>query len=294
MALPEKPRERGGYSREETLQVESACLSVAVTLGALMNELCIVGGLVPSLIIDRELDADDEGDERHPGTNDLDVGLAVALLNDEQYAEISHRLRQEGFEPDTNDQGNKTLQRWKLRGLKVTVDFLLPPIPGAEVGGRVHALESDFGVLIAPGLELAFDEHKELTIEGHTLKGERAIRTIPVCGPGAFVVLKAMAFGDRGEPKDAFDLVYVIRRWPGGAEEIADLLGRHAERHPDVVESALAMLARDFSSPDLVGPLRVAEFEGATGIVRDEVAADAHGYVDDLLTTCRERGISSG
>jgi len=291
---PEKPRERSGYRPEETLQVESACLTVAVTLGALMDDLCIVGGLVPSLIIDREPDRREEVDETHPGTNDLDVGIAVALLDDSQYAEISHRLRQEGFEPDTNESGNPTLQRWKWGDLKVTVDFLLPPVEGAEVGGRVLPLEGDFGVLIAPGLELAFEECEQVTIEGTTLKGEGATRTVPVCGPGAFVVLKAFAFADRGEPKDAFDLVYVIRRWPGGAKAIADRLERHVKRHPDVVREALALLVRDFGSPDLIGPLRVAEFEGATEDRRDEVAADAHGYVDDLIRVCGQRGLLGG
>jgi predicted nucleotidyltransferase len=288
---PDKPRERSGYRREETLQVESACLTVAVTLGALMDDLCIVGGLVPSLIIDHELDAGDEPDDSHPGTNDLDVGIAVALLDDRQYVEISRRLRQEGFEPDTNENGNPTLQRWRWGDFKVTVDFLLAPIEGADVGGRVLPLESDFGVLIAPGLELAFEEREEITIDGHTLKGEQVSRTIPVCGPGAFVVLKAFAFGDRGEPKDAFDLVYVIRRWPEGTGDIADRLARHAEHHSNLVTKALEILARDFSSPDLIGPLRVAEFEGATDAERDEVAADAHGFVDDLLSACRERGL---
>jgi len=288
---PEKPRRRSGYRREETLQVESTCLTVAVTLGALMDDLCIVGGLVPSLIIDRELDGDEERDDDHPGTNDLDIGISVALLDDDQYTEISHRLRQEGFEPDTNEQGNPTLQRWRWGDLKVTVDFLLPPVEGAEVGGRVLPLEGDFGVLIAPGLELAFDEREQVTIEGHTLKGERVTRTIPVCGPAAFVVLKAFAFGDRAEPKDAFDLVYVIRRWPGGAEAIVDRLARHAEHHSDLVSAALELLVRDFGAPDLIGPLRMAEFEGATGSERDEVAADAHGYVDDLLGACRRQGL---
>lgn len=291
MPQPEKPRERSGYLQEETLQVESACLTLAVTLGALMDDLCIVGGLVPSLIIDRELGSDDESELSHPGTNDLDVGIAVALLDDRQYAEISHRLRQEGFEPDMNEKGNPTLQRWRWGDLKVTVDFLLPPIEGAEVGGRVLPLEGDFGVLIAPGLELAFDEREQVRIEGHTVKGERVTRTIPVCGPAAFVVLKAFAFGDRAEPKDAFDLVYVIRRWVGGADAIADRLARHFERHRDVVSGALDLLVRDFSLPDLIGPLRVAEFEGATGGERDEVAADAHGYVDDLMSACLMRGL---
>jgi predicted nucleotidyltransferase len=43
--------------------------------------------------------------------------------------------------------------------------------------------------------------------------GERASREIWVCGPGAFVVLKALAFRTRGENKDAYDLYYVIRNY---------------------------------------------------------------------------------
>lgn len=63
MAPPAKPRHRSGYSPEETEQVRSVCLTVAVTLGALMGELCIVGGLVPNLLIDQQIGPD-------PGTGD--------------------------------------------------------------------------------------------------------------------------------------------------------------------------------------------------------------------------------
>ncbi len=138
MPAPDKPRSRDGYSREETEQVEAACLTVAVTLGALMDDLCIVGGLVPSLLIDHRLGPDPETGSGHPGTSDLDVGLAVALLDDRRYAEVGERLRREGFGPDRNVRGNPTPQRWKLGDLNVTVDFLLPPIPGAERGGRIR------------------------------------------------------------------------------------------------------------------------------------------------------------
>lgn len=291
MAAPDKPRHRSGYGREETEQVEAACLTVAVTLGALMDRLCIVGGLVPSLLIDRELGPDLETGAGHPGTNDLDVGLAVALLDDKQYAEIGERLRREGFGPDRNEQGNPTPQRWKLDDLDVTIDFLLPPIPGAERGGSIQPLEGDLAALIAPGLELASDERLEVKIAGHTLKGEKVQRTVPVCGPATFVVLKAFAFGDRGEPKDAFDLVYVLRRWPGGVADIAERLEQHAERKGTVVEHALDRLAGDFADPETIGPRRVAEFEGDVGEDPDAIAADAHGYVDDLLKACARLGL---
>ena len=287
MAAPHKPRHRTGYRREETQQVEAACLTVAVTLGALMDRLCIVGGLVPSLIIDRQIGADPETGAEHSGTNDLDVGLAIALLDDKQYTEISKRLRQEGFEPDVNERGNPTPQRWKLGNLSVTVDFLLQPIPGAEQGGRVQPLEGDFGALIAPGLQLAFDERHDVLLDGHTLTGEKVRRTVPVCGAATFVVLKALAFADRAEPKDAYDLVYVLRRWPDGVADIADRLARHATRHRDVVSRALDALANDFATTGSLGPRRAALFEGDSADDLDAAAADAHGYVDDLLRASR-------
>ena len=45
--------------------VEATCLTVAVTLGALMDRLCIVGGLVPSLLIEAGVEALVSGDRRH-------------------------------------------------------------------------------------------------------------------------------------------------------------------------------------------------------------------------------------
>jgi hypothetical protein len=289
MPPQDKPRHRSGYRREETEQVEATCLTVALTLGTLMDEMCIVGGLVPSLIIDRDLQPDEENDETHVGTNDLDVGLAVALLDDQQYTEISRRLRAEGFKPDINDDGNPTPQRWRLGELKVTVDFLMPSISAAESGARIQHLEGDFAALIAPGLQLAFDERQKVPIDGYTLQGEKARRTIPVCGPASFIVLKALAFKNRAEPKDAYDLIYVLRRWPAGIPNIAERLAGHHERYPEIVKGALAALADDFAEVDSIGPMRAASFNGESGENLDAPAADAHGYVDDLLRLCRQQ-----
>jgi hypothetical protein len=282
MPTPEKPRHRSGYGPEEFELVKSACLTIVVTLGAYVDDVCIVGGLVPALLIDAGRDTGDD-EERHPGTNDLDIGLALALLDDERYAEISARLRAEGFKPDTNDSGNETVQRWRLGELKVTVDFLMPPAPEQAAAMRVQKLESDFGAIVTPGLELAFDERTLVELDGHTLKGERVARTVPVCGPAAFIVLKALAFADRGGPKDAYDLVYVLRHTPGRGQAVAARLREHAARNPDVVARALELLARDFDGPDGLGPGRAADFMLTDPDQRAADAADAHGFVDDLV-----------
>jgi hypothetical protein len=132
----------------------------------------------------------------------------------------------------------------------------------------------------------------EARLDGHTLHGERVRRTIPVCGPAAFVVLKALAFGDRAEPKDAYDLVYVIRHTPERGHAIAERLRAHAEHDHDTVSRALALLARDFDAPDNLGPSRAADFMLAAPQDRDADAADAHGFVDDLLLAARNLGLT--
>lgn len=279
--MSDKPRHRSGYAAEDTELVRSACLTVAVTLGAYLDDLVIVGGTVPALLIDTEREGPSE--DLHPGTNDLDLGLSLGVLDDQRYAAISERLRAENFEPDMSNAGNLTVQRWHRGGLKV--DFLNPQAPGQPAGGRIHNLEPDFGAIVTPGLELAFAERVQIQLDGTTLTGERAARVVPVCGPGAFVVLKALAFADRSELKDAYDLVYVLRHTPGGPRAVADRLKEHAADHSTIVERAVQLLARDFATIDHTGPRRAADFEHLEPDDRDNAAADAHGFIDDLLTT---------
>ncbi|MEZ4479952.1 MAG: hypothetical protein R3B97_02210 [Dehalococcoidia bacterium] len=64
-------------------------------------------------------------------------------------------------------------------------------------------------------------DREVITLDERLLDGERAIRQIGVCGPGAFVVLKALAFNGRGEPKDAYDLHYMLASLADGPSAIA-------------------------------------------------------------------------
>lgn len=291
MAPELKPRHRSGYTREETELVETLCLTVIGTLGSYVEDLCVVGGLVPTLLIDRQLEPSETEEDRHPGTNDFDVGLSIALLDDKRYAEVSARLRAEGFGPDKNEEGNEVRQRWRLDGTKVKVDFLMAPPPGHVDGRRLHDLEPDLAALVTQGLELAFDERVEVELDGITIKGEKLRRAVPVCGPAAFLILKALAFADRMEPKDAFDLTYVLRRFPGSPDSIAERLGQHAGRDEELVESALGALAGDFEEIESIGPQRTARFTAESEDDIDDLAADAHGYVHDLLQACRSRSL---
>lgn len=276
--MSDKPATAGGYRREHLALIRGTCLHVATRLSDLMDELVVVGGLVPSLLVDQE--RGEVGFERHAGTMDLDIGLTAALLDRGRYREISDRLRRAGFVQDENAAGNPTRQRWKIQAEeKVTLDFLIPPTSADECGGSLRDLEPDFAAVIAPGLQLAFRDRVCVSISGLTIAGEAATREVWVCGAGAFVVLKALAFDSRGENKDAYDLFYVLRNFGASFENVAECLRPLLDDEKAV--KALGILRRDFLNDNSVGPRRVAQF--LAGGPDAAIQADVVGLVSALL-----------
>ena len=279
--MSDKPTTAAGYRPEFLEHVRATCLYVATKLGDLMNDTVVVGGLVPSLLIDQDVSGPSV--EAHVGTMDLDVGLALAVLEGERYQALTERLRRAGLSPDRNEQDNLTRQRWRLDGPHpVTIDFLIPPSRKDDRGGTLRDIEPDFAAVITPGLRLAFEDRVRVTLAGKTIAGEDATRDAWVCGAGAFVVLKALAFHMRGENKDAYDLYYVIRNFGAGPAAVAARL-QPILAEPETRE-ALTILRRDFSAHGDVGPLRVAEF--LHNAPDDETQADALGFVQQLLRRC--------
>lgn len=95
--MADKPKRASEYRSEQVALVRSTCLYVATKLGDLMEDVVVIGGLVPSLLIDqRDLP---DGVSTHVGTMDLDVGLKLALLDHGRYHTLTERLRAAKFTP---------------------------------------------------------------------------------------------------------------------------------------------------------------------------------------------------
>lgn len=279
--MTEKPSVASEYGPELVELARSTTLYICTKLGDYIEQFVVVGGLVPTLIIPQ--DPPPEGADIHLGTRDLDIGFSLGILDENRYQEISSRLRSAGFAPDTNERGNLTFQKWRLKeDLGVSIDFLIPQIDPNDVGGTIKNLEEDFAVIIIPGLELAFEDRILTRISGQTILGEEAERDVWVCGPGAYVVLKALAFRLRGENKDAYDLVYVIRNYADGPEDVAGRLVPLLSSEPG--QQAIRVLQTDFASPDSLGPFRVALF--VDGKPNEALQADASSFVGELLRHC--------
>ena len=68
--MPEKPTTAAGYAPDQVARVKSTRLSLATKLGDLMDELVVVGGLVPPLLVAQEHPP--ENVTPHVGTLDLE------------------------------------------------------------------------------------------------------------------------------------------------------------------------------------------------------------------------------
>ena len=90
-------------------------------------------------------------------------------------------------------------------------------------------------------------------------------------------MLKALAFGSRGQNKDAYDLFYV---WRGvGARGVAESL---VPLMPDTcIDNALSVIERDFCRHDGLGPTATEQF--ITQEPDENIQADVVGYARALL-----------
>ena len=271
-----KPTTRDGYSSNQLDTVTRTCLHVFTKLGDLSDEVVVVGGLVPYLLVDQDDPPMLLGP--HSGTIDLDLGLALAILDEQHYQDLSTRLRSAGFAPDMNNAGNATLQRWSIRSERaVSIDFLIPTQGENDPSRRMFHIRHDLAAIITEGLDLAFLDRRSVPLSGYTLSEELATRNIPVCGPGAFIVLKALAFRNRGENKDAYDLHYVLSGL--GTAVVAQSLTLLLP--DDRVQRALDIIREDFIEHNAIGPRRVARF--LPDSLNDDIQADAVGQALALL-----------
>ena len=129
--MTDKPSLASEYHEEDLLAVRAGCLYLATKIGDIMEDIVVVGGLVPSLLIDQDRAQNEEITpslfSRHVGTKDIDLGLALSILDEERYMELSARLRSAGFVSDINHRENPARFRWRLGIESLTVDFLIQP-----------------------------------------------------------------------------------------------------------------------------------------------------------------------
>ena len=221
-----KPSHFGGYSDAYTVDCERVLVTLLRGLGPWTESVFLVGGLTPRYLVpQRPPDV-----PAHAGTLDVDIVIDLQLLADtDAYHSLKDNLKRMGFERAVNEQGLKLSWRWQTRtehGALMVLELLAdaPQI----AGGRVQPLptEGTISALNIPHSSIVFDLHQVTEIRAELL-GENGMATERVKHADivSFTCLKAFAFDQRFERKDAHDLVYCIEHAPDGLGAVVAAFG---------------------------------------------------------------------
>ena len=167
-------------------------------------------------------------------------------------------------------------------------------------GGRVEPLptEGNISALNIPHSSIVFEMHEVAEIQAELLGGAgTAVEAVKHANLVSFTCLKALAFDQRFERKDAHDLIYCIEHAEKGLDGTAQMFREALEGgHGAVIGDCLSILRNRFAGDGEVegyrkdGPVAVARFELGEGDETDQREArvlrqrEASTVIEQLLT----------
>ena len=265
----EKPATLDGYTDQYTADCERVLVTLLRGLGPWKESVFLVGGLTPRYLVAARPPAV----PAHAGTLDVDLVIDLQILADtEAYSTLGNNLRRMKFEPFTNNSGQKVLWRWQTRTERGALMVLELLADAPEIaGGRVQPLptEGAISALNIPHSSMVFDLHQVTEIQAELLYSAGiAIERVRHADLVSFTCLKAFAFDQRFERKDAHDLVYCIEHAPDGLDSAAEMFRNALEgRHGAAIRRSLTILGNRFVRDATTegyrkdGPVAVARFE---------------------------------
>lgn len=223
----------------------------------------------------------------HVGTLDVDVGLDAEALGDGEYATLIGALQSHGYAQREGLRRFQLVRQVPARDggdeIDVVVDFLMPR--DAEIVKNHPPLISDFAVQRADGADLAMRFYRLVAVAGPMPDGGTNRVEIAVCSIPALLAMKGHALVGRYKQKDAYDIYYCIRNYPGGINALAE------ECQPLLAHASGVLgfqhIADKFDVFEGHGPTCVRRFVQDTDALGERTPEqwqqDAFGQVDALL-----------
>lgn len=265
------------YSRLFTQNVETVLLDLWGRLGEYRKYLVLVGGLAPRYITAPE-GTTDFSFSSHCGTMDIDLGISLAVNDEEKYKHIRKILKDCGFDYLKHEDGARKSHSFEVctDAGKVSIDFMTTAY-NEPFKRHVQKIERTISAIKVPGIGLALQSPLMVKIHGKNRKDDFVTETIPVCRPVAFIVLKALAFDSRHKEKDSYDLVYTLKNYQDGAVSVAKGIMPSDRSEPAFLQ-AIETLKNRFASPSHDGPRAYARF-----LMDSTSASDAYATIQDFL-----------
>lgn len=213
---------RADYPEETT----EACRGVLVELISLLGRnsefMVLVGGWVPYFQFR------DRGGG-HVGSLDVDLSLDFRNIPNDDYSTFLERLGERGYEQDERNPASfwRTVTLKDGREVRIKVDFVAGEYGGKGRGHR-HQIAQDLRARKARGCDIVFENSFTVNVEGRLPDGGLRSERVNVAGVVPFLVMKGMALHDRLKEKDAYDVCFVVRNYPGGTQALAFAFGPFA------------------------------------------------------------------
>jgi hypothetical protein len=274
-------RHHSDYDEFTTARCERALVTLLGDIGPWSQRVYLAGGLAPRYIVGSL----PEGARPHVGTTDVDlvIGLAVGDESPEAYRTLENNLKKAGFKAESSFRWLKNVE-----GVTVIVEFLCETnqvAPGKIFRPREGA-GSGLGAFNVRGAQLVTHDYVEREIEADRLDdGGRSKVIVRVASILSYTVLKILAFQDRHENKDSYDLIYCLLNFGGGPEDAGGVAAQSTIRDDGQVRDALQLLAERFESADNDGPHAYGAFLADDGDddeaarLRQEAVAVVRGFL---------------
>jgi hypothetical protein len=287
-----KPLTASGYKPSVTVNCERVLITLLRGLGPWKDSVFLIGGLTPRYLVRKP-----SGKTPHAGTGDVDIVVKLELLAEtDAYRTLEDNLKRMGFERSQNERGDKLSWRWETKtedGSTLVLELLAdnPEVSGGKV--KPLPVTGNVSALNIPHSSMVFDHYETKEISAELLRGGGVVtENVKHADIVSFTCLKAFAFDQRYELKDAHDIAYCIENSEGGIEAIAKAFqAARAGKHRKAIDEALGILAKRFTTDGAAegykkdGPVAVANFEiEGDGAELREARALRQREVSDLIT----------
>ena len=178
---------RRDYNQEAVQAAYRVLLELVRILGEYRDEIVLVGGWVPELLIP---------EARHVGSIDVDQALNHQKLTESGYRTILELLQQRGYQQGKQPFIFHRKVSIKRRQINVQVDFLAGEYGGTGRSRRTQRVQ-DMRPRKARGVDLAFEAPADVPIQGQLPDGGDDQAVVQVASIPIFLVMKGMSIQNR-------------------------------------------------------------------------------------------------
>ncbi len=255
------------YAPDITALSERVLVTVWPALADYHDDLVLIGGLVPRYL------CRSQAPTLPAVTMDVDLGISLGATAG-QYGSLASHLHGLNFKQIDG----RFVKRVDDR-VDIYLDFLTE-VPGKTSG---TVMVDDVQTSVFRGIDRALAINRRREISAVDVYGAPVRCSVRVCEAGPYLVLKLIAFAQRRQPKDAFDLHQLAMHYDGGPAAVIAAFA--AER--DVNSGfalARATVAEHFANEEGSGPLRGAAFVYGENPPRGASATEHLRFRQELVT----------